>query len=124
MDISDFIKETIRQVCDGVTKAAIDCSQSDVIVNPSISVGDDGNYYIPRKPSSIAMQRRVQRIDFDIAVEVTESEEASGEGGLSVRVFTAKGNLSTRTTNSTINRVSFSVPICLPAQDCFDELTE
>lgn len=121
MDISEFIKETIREVSNGVYQASIDCSQLGIIVNPTITVGENGEYFIPRKPSSAAMQRRVQKIDFDIAVEVAESEEASGEGGLSVRVFTAKGNLSTKTTNSTVNRVSFSVPICLPTQDCFDE---
>ncbi len=121
MDISEFIKETIRQVCDGITWASRDCSQSGVIVNPAISVGENGDFFIPTKPSSVAMQRRVQKIDFDIAVEVTESEEVEGGGGISVHVFSAKGNLSSKTTNSTINRVSFSVPICLPAQDCLDE---
>ena len=68
MDISEFIKETIRQVCDGITRASRDCSQSGVIVNPAISVGENGDFYIPKKPSSIAMQRRVQKIDFDIGL--------------------------------------------------------
>lgn len=121
MNISEFVKETIKQVCDGVFAASLECSQSDVIVNPTISIGENGEYFIPRNPSSVAMQRRVQKIDFDIAVEVTESEEQGGEGGISIHVFSAKGNLSTQTTNSTINRVCFSVPICLPTQDCFDE---
>lgn len=121
MDISEFIKETIHQVCTGIELASRECSLLGVIVNPTISVGQNGNYYIPLKPSSVTMQRRVQKIDFDLAVEVTESEENSGEGGVSVHVFTAKGNLSTKTINSTINRVCFSVPICLPTQDCFDE---
>lgn len=121
MDISEFIKETIRQVCDGITWASRDCSQSGVIVNPAISVGENGDFFIPKKTSSIAMQRRVQKIDFNIAVEVTESEETGGEGGVSLHVFTAKGNLTNKTINSTINRVSFSIPICLPTQSCFDE---
>ena len=121
MDISEFIKETIRQVCIGIELSARECSQIGAVVNPTISVGEDGCYYIPLKPSSVAMQRRVQKIDFDIAVEVTESEETGGGGGVSLHVFTAKGNLTNKTINSTINRVSFSVPICLPSQDCFDE---
>ena len=68
MDISEFIKETIRQVCDGITMASRECSQSGVIVNPAISVGENGDFFIPAKPSSVAMQRRVQKIDFDIAL--------------------------------------------------------
>lgn len=121
MDISEFIKEAIRQVCIGIELSARECGQLGAIVNPTISVGENGDFFIPTKPSSVAMQRRVQKIDFDIAVEVTESEEVEGGGGISVHVFSAKGNLSSKTTNSTINRVSFSVPICLPAQDCLDE---
>ena len=121
MDISEFIKETIKEVSDGVFQASIHCSQSGVIVNPTITVGENGEYYIPVKPSSVAMQRRVQKIDFDIAVEVIESEETGGEGGVSLHVFTVKGNLTNKMINSTINRVSFSIPICLPTQSCFDE---
>ena len=92
MDISEFIKETIRQVCDGIAQASRECSLCNVIVNPTISVGEYGNHYIPRKPSSVAMQRRVQKIDFDIAVEVTESEELESNGGISLHVITAKGD--------------------------------
>lgn len=121
MEISEFIKETIRQVCNGVTSAARDCSEQGAIVNPSISVGENGDYYIPLKPSSVSMQRRVQKIDFDIAVEATENVQKSGQAGVTICVVTGKGNYSTAETNSTISRVSFSIPICLPTQDCFDE---
>ena len=121
MDISEFVKETIRQVCIGIELSSRECRQLGAIVNPTISVGEDGNCYIPLKSSSVAMQRRVQKIDFDIAVEVSESTEKSGQAGLSVPVFSGKGNYSKDLKNSTINRVSFSVPICLPSQGCIDE---
>ena len=120
MDISDFIKETIRQVCDGITWASRDCSQSGVIVNPAISVGENGDFFIPKTPSSIAMQRRVQKIDFDIAVEATETTEKSGQAGVAIHVVSGKGNYTKGQTSSTISRISFSVPICLPIQDCID----
>lgn len=121
MEISEFIKETIRQICDGVTLAARDCSEQGVIVNPSVSVGENGDYYIPLKPSSVSMQRRVQKIDFDIAVEATENIQTSGQAGVAICVVTGKGNYSKGKTNSTISHICFSIPICLPTQDCFDE---
>lgn len=121
MDICEFIKETIRQVCDGVFAASLECSQSGVIVNPTISVGENGEYFIPRNPSLVAMQRRVQKIDFDIAVEVTETTEKSGQAGVAIHVISGKGNYTKGQTSSTTSRISFSVPICLPTQDCFDE---
>lgn len=121
MDICEFIKETIRQVCDGVFAASLECSQSGVIVNPTISVGQNGEYFIPIKPSAVAMQRRVQKIDFDIAVEATETTEKSGQAGVTIRVVSGQGNYTKGQTSSTTSRISFSVPICLPTQDCFDE---
>ena len=121
MNIADFIKETIKQVSDGIFAASLECSQSNVIVNPTISVGENGEYYIPRTPSSVAMQRRVQTISFDIAVEASEAKEKDGQSGLSIHVVSGKVNYSKRKTNSTISRVSISIPVCPPTQDCLDE---
>ena len=121
MDISEFIRETFRQVCDGVFQASIECSQSGVVINPTITVGENGEYFIPRKPSSVAMQRRVQKIDFDIAVEATETTEKGGQAGVAIHVVSGKGNYVKGQTNPTTSRIRFSIPVCLPTQDCFDE---
>ena len=122
MDLSEFIKETIREVGDGVSQAAIHCSQYGVIVNPTITIGENGEYYIPRKPSSVTtMQSRVQKIAFDIAVEATETEQNKGQAGISIKVVTGGGSHSKESKNTTVSRICFSVPVCLPTQDCFDE---
>ena len=121
MDISEFIKETIKEVSDGVFQASIHCSQSGVIVNPTITVGENGEYFIPIKPSSVAMQRRVQKIDFDIAVEATETEQSNGHAGVSIKVVSGGGSHSKESKNTTVSRICFSIPVCLPTQDCFDE---
>lgn len=121
MDISEFIKETIKEVSDGVFQASIHCNQSGVIVNPTITVGENGEYYIPVKPSSVAMQRRVQKIDFDIAVEATETEQSNGQAGVSIKVVSGGGSHSKESKNTTASRICFSIPVCLPTQDCFDE---
>lgn len=120
MDITDFIKETIKQISDGVYAASIECSQSGVIVNPTITVGENGEYYIPVKPSSVAMQRRVQKIDFDIAVEATETEQSNGQAGVSIKVVSGGGSHSKESKNTIVSRICFSIPVCLPTQDCFD----
>ena len=121
MDISVFIKETIRQICDGGYQASIDCSQSGVVVNPTITIGENGDYFIPRKPSSVSMQRRVQKIDFDIAVEASETEQSNGQAGISIKIVTGGGSHSMESKNTTVSRICFSVPVCLPTQDCFNE---
>ena len=106
---------------DGVSQASIHCSQYGVIVNPTITVGENGEYYIPRKPSSVAMQRRVQKIDFDIAVEATETEQSNGQAGISIKVVTGGGSHSKKSINTTVSNICFSVPICLHTPDYFHE---
>ena len=91
------------------------------VVNPTISVGENGEFFIPRNPSEVNMQRRVQTISFDIAVEASETTEKSGQAGIAIQVVSSKGNYTKGQTNSTTSRISFSVPVCLPTQDCFDE---
>ena len=114
MEISVFIIETIKQVCNGVSTASQECSQSGVIVNPPISVGENGEYFIPRN----AMHRRVEKIYFDIAVEATEK---SGQTGVAIQVASEKGNYTKEQRSSTTSHISFSIPISLPTQDCSNE---
>jgi hypothetical protein len=114
MEISEFVVETIKQVCKGVSEASLECSQSGVIVNPPISVGEDGNYSVPRN----ALQRRVEKIYFDIAVEVTEK---SGQAGVAIQVLSDQENTPKDVKNSTASHISFSIPVCLPTQDCSDK---
>lgn len=114
MEISEFIVETIKQVCKGVSEASLECIQSGVIVNPPISVGEDGNYFVPRN----ALQRRVEKIYFDIAVEATEKK---GQADAAIQVVSDQENTPKDVKNSTASHISFSIPVCLPTQDCSDK---
>lgn len=72
MELKEFISETIQQISLGVTDAMNKCSELDVIVNPDITVGEDGNFFVPNK-GNYSMERRVQILDMDIAITVTTS---------------------------------------------------
>ena len=117
MDISEFIIETIKQVCKCVSTASLECCQSGIIVNPPISVGEDGEYFVPRN----AMQHRVEKIYFDIAVEATETIGKNGQGGIAIQVVSDQKNTLKEVKSSTASHISFSIPICLPTQDCSDK---
>ena len=113
MEISEFIAETIKQISNGVSAASQECSQSGVVVNPPITVGEFGEHYI----SSKAVDRRVQTIYFDLAVEATETMGKSGQAGAAIQVV----KYIKEQHNSTTSRISFSIPISLPTQDCSDK---
>lgn len=113
MELREFVSETIQQVSLGVKDAMDKCSELDVIVNPDITVGADGDFYVP-KAGSYPMQRRVQLLDMDIAVTVTETSETSGGGKIGVSIFGANINSSGKSENTNVSRVKFSIPVCFP----------
>ena len=82
MELKDFISNTIEQISLGVLDASEKCNRYGVIVNPNITIGEQGDFCIPKQPEHVNIQRRVQLIDMDIAVTVIESEE--GKASLAI----------------------------------------
>lgn len=70
MELKDFISQTIREIAEGVQAAAEQCSDLGVIVNPAVTIGENGDFYIPRDlfKASTPVERRVQQIHMDVLV--------------------------------------------------------
>ena len=113
MELKDFISETIQQISLGVKDAMEKCQEMDVIVNPDITIGSDGDYYVSEK-KNVAMQRRVQVIDMDISIVVTSSAESNIGGKIGVSMLGVSGTSKEIDNTSNTNRVKFSIPVCLP----------
>lgn len=113
MELKDFISETIQQISLGVKDAMEKCQEMDVIVNPDITIGSDGDYYVPEN-KNVAMQRRVQVIDMDISVVVTASTESNIGGKIGISMLGVSGTSKEMDNTSNTNRVKFSIPVCLP----------
>lgn len=114
MELKEFISETIQQISLGVKDAMEKCSELDVIVNPDVTVGSNGDYFVPQKEIGVAMQRRVQVIDMDIAITVTESQGNAATGKIGVSIFSISGETKGGKNTSNESRVRFSIPVCLP----------
>lgn len=114
MELKEFISETIQQISLGVKDAMEKCSELDVIVNPDVTVGSNGDYFVPQKETGVAMQRRVQVIDMDIAITVTESQGNAATGKIGVSIFSISGETKGGKNTSNESRVRFSIPVCLP----------
>lgn len=60
MELKDFISNTIEQISLGILEASKKCNQYGVIVNPNITIGEQGDFCIPKQPEHVNIQRRVQ----------------------------------------------------------------
>ena len=114
MELKDFISNTIEQISLGILEASEKCNKYDVIVNPNITIGTQGNYSIPKQPEHVNISRRVQMIDMDIAVTVIESEDGKIGGKLRIPIIEVGMKSQEGKSTSNENRVKFSIPVCLP----------
>ena len=116
MELREFICETIVQISNGVNDAIEKCKDLDVIINPNVMTGSKDDYVIPKKTNK-DIERRVQIIDMDIAVTVSDSSEnnAGCKFGIEVLGFGAKMKDSSVIRSE--NRIKFSIPVSLPITD-------
>lgn len=112
MKLNEFVKETLVQIARGVHDAQQDVRALGGMVNPAtLSASQTSGSYF----SSVDSMHHVFLVDFDVAVEVSETTGTNAEAGLSVATFAklGAGGKSTNA-NSTSNRIAFKVPLALP----------
>ena len=90
MDIKDFVKESLRQLVDGVREV-----QSEVVEKSQIA--------------PIGCQR--EKVEFDIAVTVEEEKTKDKKAGLSVYCIKAGADAQTSASTSTVHRIKFGVHV-------------
>ena len=103
MDLREFVKETLVQISMGV-QDAITAHQS-----TEGAVGAINPVWGP--DASAISAEHAQKVEFDVAVTVTDKWADRGKAGLKVFSFElgAEGNKSAE--HSTVSRVKFTVPI-------------
>ena len=113
MELKEFISETILQIASGVIDAKEKCKDLNVIVNPDLIVGANNDYFVPNK-GTYSIKRRVQMINMDICVTVSESEKEGIEGKVGIKIFGIGANSTESKDSTNESRVRFSIPVCLP----------
>jgi Trypsin-co-occurring domain 2 len=110
MDLKDFIKETITDVASAITELQIELEQSGVIINPPVDFKDSSVF---EPDSSSHTFRRIQTIEFDVAVTAASETSGGGKGGLKVLSFEAGAEGKHSRQNEQVSRVRFSIPLVL-----------
>ncbi len=94
MNVKEFVKESISQIIIGLDELQNDDKLKRAVVVP---------YHSNR-----------QEVEFDIAVTAVEGKETGGKAGISVWSIGAGVSGKSESTNSTLSRIKFSVPMELP----------
>lgn len=109
MDLQHFITETLKQVVQGVKEAQKGVAENGARVNPNGMLG--GAKHQKYDPTTGA---DIERVEFDVAVTVTEQAGKAGKAGLSVWSVGVGGEAHSDKSSSIANRVRFGVNLLLP----------
>ena len=112
MELKDFIAQTTSQIMEGVKEAQKLAEESGGAVNPKGQL-----YLVP--DAAPFMDKSTTRIgdfiNFDVAIEVTETTGESGGAKISVSAIGGfGGDLNRKSQNKSISRVNFRLPIIYP----------
>jgi len=115
MELKEFVKEVLVQLCEGVSDAQVEVSKLGGVVNPS-GFRDDVKTEDKRRP--------VEIVHFEIGL-VSENKEGSSKG---IGVFLSAIGIGGKSTDEerleSVTRIKFSVPIALPAVDGNNTVTK
>lgn len=122
MELSEFIRKAINDICDGVMDAKEDLSKKTVTNYRKVFIGE-GNYkqvpYVIIAPLQRENDIVTNNIDFEISTIVKESKEenVAGEfkGGAKIVVMSTDMNIQTNSNNNNIDekitKIKFSLPV-------------
>ena len=104
MELKDFISQTLVEIQAGVQDA----------INKTIA-NDTRGAINPVWGARDAISRQdIQKVNFDIAVTISEKSAGNAEGGIKVVALKIGGGISESTETSNVSRIQFSIPIIPP----------
>ncbi|QNK78180.1 hypothetical protein H7F37_03600 [Winogradskyella sp. PAMC22761] len=116
MELDKFISNSLKSLIKGIKDAQDFAKENEARINPHIGDWDFGREqttYIKNKDGAVA----VSKIDFDIAVAVSNTQETDGEGGINVYALKLGTKLSDIEKNETVSRIKFTLNVALPSSE-------
>ena len=113
MDLKEFIKETVS----GIVSASQELTRDGLgsaILNPPT---DRNRSTVYQEDGAEFVYRRVENIEFDVAVTVEDETRKDGNAGLKVFSSEVGGGGSKGNRNEATSRVCFTMSICFPRTD-------
>jgi len=119
MELQTFITTTLVQIARGIEDAAKQLEGTKAVVNPRNvhAVEGKGASVYGYLNTQKQFFKVVQKIDFDVAVTAERGTETKGGIGIHVGSIGVGSQGKTEKANSSVSRISFSVPMVLPMED-------
>lgn len=115
MDIKDFIKESLLQIVDGISETNEALKEKGAYIPTRMVVGEGVWGTLDMETNTT---RHFMRVDFDLAVTVTQGDKIKAGGGLSIASLAKAGATSENCSqNEEISRIKYTIPIALPELD-------
>jgi len=113
MDLKQFITETIQSIVDATWELQLNYDHQPwggTVINPPVSASNQLLYQVENAAHSY---RRIEIIEFDVAVSASEASDTGGKAGL--RVWAAEVGVDGKknSTSEKVSRVKFTIPIAL-----------
>lgn len=118
MELKDFIKETLSQIIDAVSETQEKYKDKHVLICPDDIQSEKGEYYIGNESHYEYYNRKtkVQNIEMDIAISVTEKE--GNKSGIGIAKIINVGTSSENAIqNESVSKIKFSIPLVLPTSN-------
>ena len=112
MELKDFIKETLSQIIDAVSETQEKYKDKHVLICPDDIQSEKGEYYIDNESHYEYYNRKtkVQNIEMDIAISVTEKE--GNKSGIGIAKIINVGTSSENAIqNESVSKIKFSIPL-------------
>ena len=113
MELDKFISNTLKSIIKGINESKEYALENGARINPYIDQWDQGktmHTYYGREDGA----RAISKVDFDIAVVASNTQETGGQGGINVYSLKLGGNLSDTEKTEKISRIKFELNVVFP----------
>ncbi len=110
MELEQFISKALLQILQGIKSAQDELRDNDNykgVINPKWGSEQDYSNY-------------VSEVGFDIAITASEQSSDGGKGGIKLAVVEVSGGRENSSERSSVNRVSFRLPVAFPVLEVRD----
>lgn len=114
MDLKEFIKETVSAIIEATVELQDKFEETGSIINPPITNSERDLY---GQDQAHAIYRRVETVEFDVAVTAETSGSGSGKAALKILSLEASLEGAGGKRSEAVSRVKFSVPVVLRASN-------
>ncbi|WP_149142625.1 hypothetical protein [Gemmobacter caeruleus] len=108
MDIKEFVKESLSGIINATIELQQEFEAKGVVINPPAS---DASGQVFEADSISYTHRRVENVEFDVAVTAAGETSGGGKAGIRIAILDASLDGTHARRSEAVSRVKFTIPI-------------